>query len=517
MMSRLIFPLFSVWSIAAYIHLLHCLYIFKIVSSRLLIFVLFLPVLLFEFLFGLNFPYPMQIADTSDGWIFYFICRSLFWFISFVVWVYFMTFVSKKAIVIKWFVTKFYQWLWLVCRGEGWVTLIPLILWLALYYWITVEMGTLRLFMSLIIPILLLFALMFHLYIFGGRGGLKRKKILLQEGVEKDFEIKKIGPHTVPKHPRGIYYDEKGDALFMMFGRTYGKNEQYPTIIRRDMKTGRMHSFISRNIRRISFDENSRSVFVAPWYEDVYFELSMDELTILKECPSQMEGIVQTWEPMDIVKDVSENRVYIGNDAEQVLISYNLDTRKVERILNLLEDGVVKSGGPVWNILQSKKTRKLYFSSGPGKRRFYDNHLFEVDPDSMTIVKQRKFFDIVATALEIDDEKNLIYYQNGGFKQLHEIDMETFEIKQTFKGEGHARRIRLDKKRNCLYVLGYFSGTVFPIDLDTGKRLWTIHVGGLPHGMHLHEDTLWVNSMSGVLRLDLNKIWDDSANAKPQT
>ena len=516
MMSELIFPFFSVWSIAAYIHLLHCLHIFDIVSSRLLISVLFLPILYFEFFFSLNFPTTTPIAHISGGWIFFLVCRSFFWFISFVIWVLFMTFVSKHAIVIKWFATKFHQWLWLICKAESWITLIPLTLWIFLYYYVTVEAGKLRLFTSIGIPILFSVALMFHLYLFGGIGGLKRRKVFQQKGVEKPFEIKKIGPYTVPNHPRGVYFSKKEDALFIMFGRTYGSNKEYPTIIRRDMKTGRMHSFISRNIRRISFDENSGSIFVAPWYEDVYFELSMRNMQIIKKCPNQVEGIIQTWEPMDIIKDVTENRVYIGNDAEQVLIAYNNETCKVEKILNLLEQGVVKPGGPVWNIVQSKKTRKLYFTSGPGRRRFYDNHLFEVDPDSFTILNQRKFFDIVGTALDIDDEKNLIYYQNGGFKPLHEIDIETFAIKRTFKGEGHARRIKLDKKRNCLYVLGYFSGTVFPIDLNTGKRPWTIHVGGLPHGMDLYEDTLWVNSMSGVLKLDLNTIWGGKRDGEPE-
>ena len=94
--------------------------------------------------------------------------------------------------------------------------------------------------------------------------------------------------------------------------------------------------------------------------------------------------------------------------------------------------------------------------------------------------------------------------------------METFEIKRTFKGEGHARRIKLDKKRNCLYVLGYFSGTVFPIDLNTGKRPWTIHVGGLPHGMDLNENTLWVNSMSGILKLELNQIWGENRDEESE-
>jgi hypothetical protein len=128
------------------------------------------------------------------------------------------------------------------------------------------------------------------------------------------------------------------------------------------------------------------------------------------------------------------------------------------------------------------------------------------------VVKKKRFNDVVGTSLEIDDDNGLLYYQNGGLNSLYAIDMESFEIKRTYKGECHARRIRLDKKRNCIYVLGYLSGTVFPVDLSGGRRPWQIHVGGLPHGMDLHNDTLWVNSMAGVLKLDLKTLWGSIGN-----
>jgi len=515
MIGEWLFPLLSVWLIIGYIHLLHCLLVFDIIKSQRLILVLFIPVLLLEFHFSLRFPRPTAWANAGGGWVFLFVVKSIFWFVFFSVWVFFMNVAAKKTIVIKWFITKFYLQLSLVFLAERWVTPTAFVAWVLLYYFITVKYGMLRIFTAMILPMALCFCLIFHLYHYGGVGGRRRSRILKQKGFVESFVFKKMGPHTVPRHPREIYYDKQGDALFVMYGATYGqRNKPYPTIIRRDMKTGNLHLFLSRNIRQIHFDDHSRSVFVAPWYDDKYYELSMDDLKIRKECQNQVTGVLTYWEPMDIVKDVSTNRVYVGNDAEQVLLAYNHETGKLEGVLNLLELGLVTLGGPLWNILQSKKTRKIYFSAGPGKRRFYDNHLFEVDPDSLAILKKRAFFDVCATALELDEENNLIYYQNGGFNTLHEIDLETFKTRRTFRGEGHARSICLDKKRNYLYVLGYFTGSLFPIDLATGKRLSKVRVGGLPHGICLDEDTLWVNSMSGVFQLDIRQIWGDGNRTK---
>jgi hypothetical protein len=497
------YPLFSVWLLAGYIHLLHCLYIFEFIRSRLLIYLLFVPVLALEFYFSLHLPLdaPAVLTGVTRSWIILFVGRSFFWLAFFMVWVIFMTFVSKHAVVVKFFITQFYSQFYLLFRAERWFTLIAFVVWLILYYLLTIENGLFRITTAMILPMILSFALLYHLYHFGGMGGLRKERIFRQGGVEKFLEYERIGSYAIPRHPRGIHYDEAAEALFVMFGATYGKTKSYPTIIRRDLNTGRSHAFLSRNIRRIAFDHHTRSIFVAPWYEEFFFKLSMDDLSTRYKSHHQVKDILQTWEPMDVFKDLAENLIYIGNDAEQALIAYDSETGRLVKMLNLLEQGEVKVGGPVWHIRQSSRTRRIYFITGPG------HHLFEVDPDSFTVTKKKKLHDVVGTALEIDDDSGLLYYQNGGLNSLYAIDIESFEIKRTYKGECHARRIRLDKARHCIYVLGYLSGTVFPVDLSSGKRLWTVHVGGLPHGLDLHGDTLWVNSMAGVLKLDLKTLW----------
>lgn len=502
---QFIYPLLSVWIIAAYIHLLHLVYIFQFVKSRLLIYLLFIPVMILEFYFSLHFPWgsAMALADIDRGWIVLYIFKTAYWFGFFMIWVIFMSFVSKQAVVIKFFITKFYSQFYLLFRAEGWITAVALGAWLLLYYFLTVRGGMLRITTAMVIPILLSFGLLYHLYHYGGLGGLRKGRVRGQSGVEKVFRYEEIGSYTVPRHPRGIRYDATEKALFVMFGATYARNRSYPTIIRTDLNTGRDHAFVSRNIRRIAFDNQSHCVFVAPWYENFIFKLSKRDLTVINRFPNQVEKLLQTWEPMDVLKDISENRIYVGNDAEQALIAYDSESGRLVKILNLLEKGYVKVGGPVWNILQSPSTRKLYLTTGPG------THLFEVDPDTLTVTKKRKFPDVVGTALDIDDEGGLLYYQNGGLNSLYAVDIETFAIKRKYKGELHARRIRLDKKRNCIYVLGYLSGMIFPVDLGTGKQPWKRYVGGLPHGMDLNGDILWVNSMAGVLKLDLRNIWGE--------
>ncbi len=202
---------------------------------------------------------------------------------------------------------------------------------------------------------------------------------------------------------------------------------------------------------------------------------------------------------MSVIRD--GNYLYIGNDVEQAVVAYNLETGQPDAVLNLHAQGLVRFGGPVWNLVQAQKTHRLYFTSGPGE------NLYEVTVPSLEILQHRRFRDITGTALILDEERGVLYYQNGGLSDaLYEVDLATFEVLRTFTGEGHARQILLDRERNCLYVLGYFSGRAFALDLETGRRVWTVKVGGSPHGMALDGDVLWVNSMAGVLKLDLDVL-----------
>lgn len=503
----LIYPFLSVWSIAGYIHIVHILHVFDKISSRWVVLMLFLPVLLLEFYFSLNFPVHASIhpKDIGGVWLFFYMCRSAYWLAFYLVWVMFVARAAKEAVVIKFFITEFYYPTLLLFKAMTWLTLAAFCVWLGLYYVIAVKFGMLRIFVSMVLPILFTLGLVFHLYRYGGIGGLRSWKVCRQKGVEVSFRFKKMGHFKIPPHPRGIFYDSTRNALFVVMGATYGYSDGYPTVIRRDLTSGETQAFVSRNVRRIGFDQKTRLLYVAPWYQDYYYRISMDDMKSVIKQHNQISGILQTWEPMDVMIDVSKPRIYIGNDGEQALVSYHSETGKLEKVLHLLKEKHLGLGGPVWHLRQSEKTHRIYFITGPG------HHLFEVDPDSLTVLRKKKFHDVIGTALEIDDDNQLLYYQKGGFNHIYEIDIASFDVRRTFRGETHARRLCLDRKRNALYVLGYLSGTLFSIDLQTGRRQWRICVGGLPHGMALHGDTLWINSILGVLNVNLDRIWRTAA------
>lgn len=495
---RWLLPFCSVWAVFAWIHAVQWLVLSGRLTHPAPIWALFLPVVGLECMFSDRFRgrRPQNRREWAA-----LVLRLVFWAAFFYGWVIHMAFLATRAQWLAWFAPEFYVHVYLVLRGQLPLTLAAAALWLPLHWAVTIRGRRLRIFTSLLLPGLLTALLTVHLYHWGGVGGMiDADGVAAQPGVKRYLTIG--GGDSIIGHPRGIHHDRAGHGLFITYGCTFCPDGlQYTTIIRKDLRWGRVDHFLSGNIRRICLDRQNNRVYAAPWYQDRIYELSAGDLSEIRTIPNGTAGLLSYWEPMDVVKDRFSARLYVGNDVEQALVIYDLAAGKRSGLLNLNKMGLAKRGGALTNIRQSARTGKLFFLSGPG-----DHLLFRVDPDTLAIEKKRGFFDITGSALALDDENGALYYQKGALDAICEVDVDTFAVRRTLPGEFHARVLTVDGKRRRLYVLGYLSGTVFALDLETGRRVWARRVGGSPHGMDLSGDLLWISSKAGVFQIDLNAV-----------
>ncbi len=533
-----LFPIISSWLVLSFIHGIHCVYIYDMLPLNSFILIFFFPVALMELFATVHFKRAHKdlCEKLSKRKIaFDFFGNLSFWFFCYLFWVVLLAFVKEKAPGVAFYGPKFYLFALMLWRSLFWYTTFGIAVWLALHYFISIKYRRFRLMTSVVVPVAITLFLFGYQIKYGGAGACKIDKVLQQKGVKQIVSLSDIenalsttGPlnhrFLTPSgflrkdpsekiqagyHPRGIIFDETYNSLFLFQGCTYSVQKKYlPVVIKKDMATGAISYLLSSgNIRQVH--NAGDSIFFAPWKDAYIYEISKQDLTILNTIPKQTEKHKLYWEPMSVFVDDAARRLYVGNEIHPALLGYELPSGKLEGILNLQQHKLAGEGGIAYHMVKSEKNGNLYFIGAPGEQR-----LFEFSPSLFAITRSIKLNDVVGTALILDDVSGKLYYQSAFYDTIFVIDIETFEVVKKYSGEFHARRLRLDKRRGVLYVLGYTSGTVFPIDLDSGKTLWSVKVGGRPHGMQLTGDALWINSMLGAFKLDLNVIWEEKGYGK---
>lgn len=514
---QFIFPFVSVWLVIFYFRIL--INYHDIISNWLWSF-FFIPVIFFESLSSSLFlqEKPIRLWSKEYKNRILLLGRIIFWYGLFLVWAVFLpnSIYMDKSLIVEVFSSQILKLLLHVYIAESYITLLAFILWVALYYFITVKKRKFRIFTSLILPVGISGIMYYHFYYFGGVGECSPSRVSSQKGVEifyskEDFPkinyseeqdwIKINSPF-----PRDIYIDTEQNVLYANYGNTFDKSAQskaqakkIPNILRIDLETKETKYFSGNFIRAMS--AHTSTIFVSPLFERKIYELSKKDLSVIRTFPVQVD--MEYWEIMDIYHDPKRDYIYVANEINVAFLKYDYKTGKL--IDHIYPEGTRFAGG-MWSMVLSEKTGMIYIIT-----YFADQDIIEVDPETLDVNRTLDVnnYGVFAgvSSLELDDEKGLLYLQNGGSNKLYEIDLENFKIRRVFKGEVHARRMLIDKKRNVMYINSFYYGKLVALDLEIGKRVWTVRVGGKPYGLALNNDILYVNSRAGIVKIDLEAVW----------
>lgn len=523
-------PFVAAWVVVGYLHALQCLAVAGIVGSLPWLLALFLPVIPFEMWTTRRFARP-DISPRRRRWTT--IGNVAFWLIAFVAWVVLITVFARQSPGVRFYFPRFYLFAIVLWRASGYLTLVALAVWLAAYALATGRGRRLRLATAVALPVALTFLLFWHQFTLGGPGGRNADRVAAQVGVELILDQAQLtaaiadgtarrapgallnsGDATAPAdapvevrfQPRGIRYDAATGDCLLFYGCTYCNAHDgvlSPVIVRINLARGDITYLVGDvNIRQI--DAPGDTIFVTPWLSRYIFEIDRTDLTVRRRFANQVEGSLERWEPMSVLRDTAADRLYVGTEMHPILAAYDLRDGALVDYLDFQRDGLIPTGGTAYTLVQSPSTRRLYLIGLPG-----DHDIIEVDVDAMAVTRTLNVGDPLGTALILDDEAGRLYYQSGFDDSLLAIDVATWRVVREYEGEFHARRLRLDRARRVLYILGYSSGYVTALDLETGEHLWRVRVGGRAHGMALVEDRLLVHSMAGAFVLDLPTIWRD--------
>ena len=532
-LNRWIFPLWSVWAVFFYIYSILILTCAGVITSLALVLILFLPIGAFEWwatgYFADLHPLP-GAAYPPKKRILLWICNMALWALFYAVFEVYVFLKLPEAVGFRFYNSHFLPFtvlLWRSVMGFAWAALGY---WILLYYLLTVRMGRLRIMAVLFLPVGITVAIFIVQWNIGGVGAVSDQTILSQPGVTKALGLEEISRTLIRDYPdkhnylvppasgqktrgkilasnkeREVFYDQDRNALFAFYGGTYYTygTTTIPAIVKKDLATGEITYLLTEhNVRRVEMTKNS--FFVAPWHDNHLYEINKDDLSILRAIPVGTFISPMLWEPMDMALDAAGDKLYIVTSMYPSMVTVDLKTNRQTGVLPFFDPVSIGEGGVAWCMSQSRKTRLLYMVVVSDKMR----NVVEVDPDRQQVLRTLEWDWNGLSAMILNPQEDALYCQSSMWDELTKVRPDTLSIERTYRGDRHARCLTLDPNRNVIYILGYCSGKVSSINLDTGKKSWELRVGGRPHGMYLDsQDRLWVHSMSGVYCLDLATIW----------
>ncbi|MFC2091413.1 YncE family protein [Elusimicrobiota bacterium] len=503
-----IFPFISVWLIMFYLRFLVYLNQYRHFNDWVLV-LMFVPAVFLEVIFSKLFLKGKSAGPrhTSGGKVFLSI-RLIFWSLLFLVWVIIMPSDYKISQWLDFFHFSLIPMFAMVYIAEYYLSFIMLGLWMYIYIIFTVRKRKIRHFTCLWLPAIFSYMLFYHYYFLGGIGDVSLSKISSQEGVEvyytrddfpKDNYSHFIDWKTIDRFPRDIFIDEKENALYVNYANTYAGGAQYrrklPYLLRIDIPTKETRYIYTKFVRTMNV--GPAGILVSPMFDYEINELDKKDLTVKRIFEAPLD--IERWETISIHHDIRRKAVFLTNDMRAILFKYDYESGK---LVNAREFFNIRYGGTLWNIQVSDKTGKLYVSAFGGK-----NDIYEIDTESLRVLRTKDLVSYGVSSLKLDDSAGILYAQDGGTDRLFEIDIDSFRVRRILRGEVHSRRMFIDRKRNAIYVLSYFYGRLTGVDLRTGRHIWSIKTGGKSYGLDISGDTAFINSRRGIIKIDLNRVW----------
>ncbi|MFH1415684.1 MAG: hypothetical protein ABIH89_06335 [Elusimicrobiota bacterium] len=511
-LSGFILPAFSAWLPAAYIVLLSYFnHIGNMPWMNIIYILLFIPIIFYEAaidrIFSVNEVDGFRQYNTGSKKIRLW-GKIFFWLVPYFLAVLVMPNDFAANRWLEFFFLSILPNLRFIYKAESYVTALFFLVWAIFYYSVTLRKRRFRILSSLVIPGVFTYLLFYHYYFMGGVGEASISRVEKQPGVSvfysgddfprQDYYHYIRWREDYRLHPRDLHIDIQQNAIYANYANTYGRSSALatPNILRIDLNTKETKYYMGYYARII--ETSSPDIIVSPWFKRKIYILDKNDLSVIREFSCQDN--IYPWETSNIHYDDEHRFIYIANDMQAALLKYDYATGT---LLGKLQPDEFKFGGAFWHIEISRLTGMMYLT-GLGTKE----ELFEIDTDSMKIIRSLDLVKYGISAMLLDDENGLLYLQDGDTDKLYELELETFNVKRVIEGDVHSRLMCLDTKRGIIYILSFFYGRISAVSIESGQKLWSLKVGAKPDGLVLYEDILYVNSMTGIIKIDLKTVWN---------
>jgi hypothetical protein len=531
-LAKFLWPFASALPPLAYMSGVQALYAFEIFNSLVWLAPLFFPAAVYELFITRHFFYKNQPAHApvSRFWL-HFIGNLFVWLAFYLACCVFVAWDLQRMPFMRLAGPGFYIGAITLWGLMGWLAWAALAYWLVLYTIVVIVFKRFRLVFGVMLFFVFTAGFFVFLWLWGGLGRALPAEITAQAGVSQVLDYREISgalredrgrnipfldmdtPMMFPdawivvlRKPRDIWFEPEARTIYCAYGTSYHdpRKAAYPMLVSKNLDTGRIRYLLS-NVPLYFMWGRGEWLLLSPWIDPYVYAVSKDDLSLKWAIPSMPEEGLHgaMWAPLSTMADVDGEHIHVFQHFFTLVQSYDIETGQLTARNRVAQDNPFAQGGGLLSPVQSPRTRNIYLSV-LGAR----DTLLELDPDTLAVKRRLNVGSIGQMALVLDSQGRHIYGQSFTGDTIVRVNINDWKVERRYKGEALSRRLALDEKRNALYVLSFGRGRLFAVDLETGKRKWSLKVGGMPAGLDFKDDALWVNSMSGAFRVELEKVWE---------
>lgn len=315
------------------------------------------------------------------------------------------------------------------------------------------------------------------------------RKIYPEAGRKPDFPLAFI---------RDFEVDPKRSFLFTAYGPTSG-------MVRINLMTGEatVKETTAELVRYISLVPEQREFFALDWMNSDMLTVSMDTMQVLKR-ENVYFGIRNLYVPVFYI--VKGNKMYATYSERPGIAEFTLRPLKLNRWINLRDEGVTKFRSGVWKATIDPVKNKLYAEVGMTDIR--DKFLIiRVDLETFKVDGRAELPEGGMELTGIPSKRRLIAASFFS-RKFYEFDMDTMAQVRTFTGPISCRNLLYDAKRDMLIGTGFLDGELRFIDYESGKTIKRSRVGNKAASLFLtpENDFLYLGSSWGIFSVNIEEF-----------
>lgn len=305
---------------------------------------------------------------------------------------------------------------------------------------------------------------------------------------------------SVRVFPRGMARDPVTGRFVLAFGSSLRVSPRGESnLLAFDPQNNEIYSFKemkgTNQVRDIWFEGHERLFAASAMGRSEIDVYSLDDWSLRRTI--KVEKGPTDWDPFYVA--LQGKYVYVVKYWFPEILKYEIESGMLVARYDGWKSGVAIFGGCFHMAAIAPRHKRLYVLN-----LAFSKQLLEFDLADLSLLRSLDLPAFGGYGLSVNEEAGRIFIQNYFPSVVLDVDIDTLKITKKHQGIYNLRYLTYDEKRRCIYEADWVEGMIKVLDIDSDRYIRSYLVGGKPSAVMLVGDHLYVHSVVGVVRIDLD-------------